>query len=210
MKYINTISIFLGVALLSSCVKHEVVPKPTYESDLSVSFQARMDGASYEIIEDIKGFSHEATQSKEINPSPQASAITYNSTFSSSQKTDVVELRMGKLLFSSNNTETPSVENFYDFFYNGITQPIQFKDDAEDGVEFYFVDGSGRTWLSKENSGFPESFEFTDLEEDTDEQGDYLSFVARFNVTVFTNPSDLTLSDTLEIQDAVFQGYFER
>lgn len=200
----------LGVALLSSCIKHEVIPPPKYESKLPVSFKAKIDGASYQIIEDIKGFYSEATQASEIMPTPQASKITYYSSFRSSQKSDIVQIRIGKLLFSANNGNRPEIDDFNEFFKNELTQPVTYKTDADDGVEIFFQDAQGRNWMSAEDSGLFQDFELTSLEEDTDEEGEYMKFVARFNVSLYDNLLDPVLSDTLEIQNAVFQGYFKR
>jgi len=212
MKYINTLSIILGVAFLSSCTKHEVIPAPEYEAKLPVSFNGDIQGANYEIIKDIKGFFHETSQAQEILPTPQPSTITYYSSLKSTEKADIVQIRLGKLLFSSNNNGRPSKDVFNEFFKTGITQPITFKTDAEDGVEIFFQDEQGISYFSDENSGLPQDFELTNLDEDEDDEGEYMKFVARFNVSLYSNldAGDPLLVDTINIQNAVYEGYFQR
>ncbi|RYM35597.1 hypothetical protein ERX46_01000 [Brumimicrobium glaciale] len=210
MKYINTLSIILGVAFLTSCVKHEVIPKPTYEAKLPISFTGNIQGANYTIIEDIKGFYCKPSQAKEILPSPQPSKIAYYSSLESGQQQDMIQVRLGKLIFSSNNADRPSIEDFNEFFKTGITTPIEYKTDSEDGVEVVFRDSQGTVWMSSETSIFPQTFELSNLEEDSDEEGQYMKFVAKFSLSLYDNLLNPVLSDTIEIQNAIFQGYFKR
>lgn len=210
MKYINTLSIILGVAFLTSCVKHEVIPKPTYEAELPISFTGNIQGANYTIIEDIKGFYCKPSQAKEILPSPQPSTISYYSSLESGEQQDMIQVRLGKLIFSSNNADRPSIEDFNEFFKTGITTPIEYKTDSDDGVEIVFRDSQGIVWTSSENSGLPQVFELSNLKEDSDDQGQYMRFVAKFSLSLYDNLNDPILSDTIEINNAVFEGYFKR
>ena len=88
--------------------------------------------------------------------------------------------------------------------------PIEYKTDAEDGVEVVFQDSQGRVWTSSETSGLPQDFELTNLSADSDDEGEYMKFVARFNLSLYDNLLDPILSDTIVIEDAIFEGYFKR
>ena len=210
MKYINTLSIILGVAFLTSCVKHEVIPKPKYEAKLPVSFSGNIQGAKFVIIEDINGFYCKPSQAQQILPSPQPSTITYYSSLESDQKQDMIQIRLGKLIYSPNNSTVPPIEDFNEFFKTGISTPIEYKTDAEDGVEIVYRDSQGTVWTSSEVDGQPQYFELTNLEEDSDDNGQYMKFVAKFGLTLYTNPVDPLLRDTIEINNAIFEGYFKR
>lgn len=209
MKYIKTLTLILGVAVLGSCVKHEVIPKPKYEATLPVSFEGKIEGAKLEIIKDYKGYKLETSQVKEIFPSPQASTISYYSTLKSSSVSDMVEIRLGKLLFSGTQNQRPSIDDFNKFFTDDLTMPIEYKTDSDDGVEIVYRDSQGTVWTSSETSVNPQDFEITDLVKAQDDSGEYMKFVARFNLSLYSNVDPL-LSDTIEMQNAVFVGYFKR
>lgn len=210
MKYINAISIILGLAVISSCVKHEVIPKPDNSITLPVSFTGKINGANYEIIEDIDGFYCKPSQTKTIVSSPNSSSIVYQSELKTDQKQDKIEVRVGKLKFISSNNNTPSVEEFNEFFEDDLPEPITYKFGADDGVEIVYRDGFGTIWTTSETSGLPQNFEFTHLEKASDDDGSYMAFVAKFSASLYNNLMDEELSDTLEIQNATFEGYFKR
>jgi len=210
MKYINTLSIILGVTLLTSCVKHEVIPAPTYESSLPISFKGKVDSANFEIIEDIKGFYCETEQAKETLPSPEPSTITYYTSLKSGDVSDMIQLRMGKLRYSVNTSSKPTVDQFNEFFLDDLPQPVEIKDDAEDGVVIVYRDSQGKVWKSSETTTLPQTFEISDLETDSDDNGEYMKFVARFSLSLFDDLVDPVASDTIEINDATFVGYFKR
>lgn len=211
MKYIKTLTLILGVAVLGSCVKHEVIPKPKYQATLPVSFEGKIEGAKLEIIEDFKGYALVATQSKEIFPSPQPSTITYNSTLKSTTGVqDMVEIRLGKLLFSGNQNQIPSIADFNKFFTDDLTDPVEFKNGADKGVVIVYRDSQGVLWTSDEDSAFPQNFEITNLVSDKDDDGEYMKFVAKFNTALYSNILDPVVSDTIQMEDAIFVGYFKR
>lgn len=210
MKYIKILPIILGVVFLGSCIKHEVIPKPKYVATLPASFTANIQGVHYEIIEDVKGFYPKTDQAKDLLPSPQPSSIIYYSSLKSDQVTDMIQIRLGKLFFSSNNKNTPSVDEFYEYFENDIPSPITYKEGSDDGVEIWFVDSQGILWESAESSGLPQDFQLTNIEPDADDDGTYLKFVARFNLSLYDDIDNPNLSDTITIENATYEGYFKR
>jgi len=209
MKYLKSLTILLGVAALGACVKPEVIPKPTYEATLPVSFSGKIEGANLEIIKDYKGYSLLTSQDKENFPSPQPSSITYNSALESEDFSDRVEIRLGKLWYSGSQSQIPSIEDFNLFFTDGLADPLEYKTGANDGVEIIYRDSQGVVYTSSETSADPQDFEITNLESDQDDNGEYMKFVARFNLFLYSDtvPEE---ADTVEIQDAVFVGYFTR
>ncbi|MDX1651022.1 MAG: hypothetical protein R3277_00910 [Brumimicrobium sp.] len=206
MNFSKSLIVLSGIFLLFSCVEHEVIPPPKPEVDLSCSFSALLEGNQYELIQDVNGYYCNATQAKEILPTPQPSKITYYSEIKSDTQLDFVQIGIGKLAFNADNSIDPSVEQFSAFF-NSNTNPA-FSAGAVAGVEIVFRDGSGNIWMTKEDSGEPQSFTFSSLVQESDEEGDYMKFTANFSASLY---DDLTQpTDTIVIENAVFKGYFKR
>jgi len=204
MKIFKGLTILAGIALLSSCIEHEVIPKPKKTVELNCSLNSTFQGSSYELIQDVNGYYCNPTQAKEILPTPQLSKIIYYSSIRSDEKLDFMQIGIGKLNFNADNSITPSLEQFTTFF----NANPDYKADADGGVEIVFRDGQGDVWKSMEGTGEPQSFEFTSIVQDSDEEGDYLKFVATFSASLF---DDLTTpTDTIVFANARFEGYFKR
>ncbi|HLV41040.1 MAG TPA: hypothetical protein VKY37_02085 [Brumimicrobium sp.] len=206
MRHLTGLSIILGLFVFSSCIKHEVIPAPTPEVNLPASFSGFLEGSSYEIIKDFNGYYCDATQAKELLPVPQPSKITYYSSIKSDQKMDFIQIGIGKLIFNTDNVIVPKLEAFTAFFNNNVNPT--YKLGANSGVEIVFRDSQGGVWISDENSALPQDFTFTSLVQESDENGDYMKFSARFNVSLVDNVTNPT--DTVTFQNAVFEGYFQR
>lgn len=206
MKQFTGLSFILGMFMFTSCIKHEVIPPPTPEVDLPASFTASLQGSSYEIIKDVNGYYCDATQAKEILPTPQPSKIIYFSSIKSDQQLDFIQIGLGKLNFNADASIVPSLDAFTAYFNNNVSP--DYKEGADGGVEIVFRDGQGGVWMSSENSTLPQDFTFTSLVQESDENGDYMKFTASFNVSLF---DDITApTDTIVFQNAVFEGYFKR
>lgn len=210
MKYLAGLSIIIGIAMLSSCIKHEVIPAPTPRVDLPASFTASLNGFGYEIIKDVDGYSCKASQAKELLPTPQLSNMIYYSSLQSQEKLDFIQIGIGKLKFNADHNLDPSLVAFKDFFADNPTR--NFSNSAEDGVEIIFRDGNGKIWKSDES--IPgQSFEFTEVVQESDEFGDYLKFTAKFNAVLVFDIADVDHPDygsITTIENATFQGYFKR
>ncbi|HZH86937.1 MAG TPA: hypothetical protein VFD77_06450 [Brumimicrobium sp.] len=206
MKYLTGFSIILSLLILPSCIKHEVIPAPTPEVDLPASFRGLLQGSSYEIIKDVNGYYCDATQAKEILPTPQPSKIIYYSSIKSEQQLDFIQIGIGKLNFNSDSNIVPTIDAFTAFFNNNVNP--DYKLGANGGVEIVYRDGQGGIWISDENSVLPQDFTFTSLVQESDENGDYMKFTATFNVSLVDDVT--TPTDTIVFQNAVFDGYFKR
>lgn len=205
MKFFKGLTSLLGIAILASCVEHEVIPPPKPEVELNASFTSQLEGSDYELIQDVNGYYCDPTQAKEILPTPQPSTVTYYSAIRSDSQIDFIQIGVGKLNFNADNSINPSVEQFTSFF-NSNTAPL-YSTDAEDGVEIVFRDGQGNVWRSMEGTGEPQDFQFTSLVQESDEEGDYMKFTAQFNVSLFDDLQNPT--DTVVFENAIFEGYFK-
>lgn len=206
MKYFKILSVLLATTVLFSCVEHEVIPPPKEEVELNSSFSTMLEGIEYELIQDVDGYYCDPTQAKEILPTPQPSTVTYYSAMKSDAELGFIQIGIGKLNFNADANINPTVEQFSTFF-NSNTDPV-YSLDADDGVEIVFRDGSGDIWMSYEDSGAPQDFTFTSLVQESDEQGDYLKFVANFSLELYDDIDNPT--DTILMENAVFEGYFKR
>ena len=206
MKFFKGLASLVGIAILASCIEHEVIPPPKPEVDLTASFSGQLEGSNYELIQDVNGYYCEATQAKEILPTPQPSTVTYYSAIKSDSQLDFIQIGIGKLNFNADNSIDPSVEQFTSFF-NSNTSP-DYSLDAESGVEIVFRDGQGNVWRSMEGTGEPQDFQFTSLTQESDENGDYMKFTAQFNVSLFDDIQNPT--DTIVFENAIFEGYFQK
>jgi hypothetical protein len=206
MKFFKGLTSLISVAILASCVEHEVIPPPKEEVELNASFSSLLQGSDYELIQDVDGYYCDPTQAKEILPTPQPSTITYYSSMRSDAQMDFIQIGMGKLSFNADSSIDPSVEQFSAFF-NSNTSPT-YSLDAESGVEIVYRDGQGNVWTSMEGTGEPQDFQFTSLVQESDEEGDYMKFVAQFNVSLFDDIT--TPTDTIVFENATFEGYFKR
>lgn len=206
MKFFNGLAGIIGLAVLASCVEHEVIPPPKPEVELNASFSATLEGSSYELIQDVNGYYCEATQAREILPIPQPSTVTYYSAIRSQAQQDFIQIGIGKLNFNADVTIDPSIEQFTSFFNSNTTPSYSFE--AEQGVEIIYRDGQANIWTSKENSTQPQDFQFTSLTQESDEEGDYMKFVAQFNVTLYDSTQNPT--DSIVFENAIFEGFFQR
>lgn len=206
MKYYKILSVLLVSTVLFSCVEHEVIPPPKEEVELNSSFTAMLEGVEYELIQDVDGYYCDPTQAKEILPTPQPSTVTYYSAMKSDAELGFIQIGIGKLNFNADANINPTVEQFSTFF-NSNTGP-DYSLDAEEGVEVIFRDGNGDVWTSYEDSGEPQDFTFTSLTQESDEQGDYMKFVANFSLELYDDLD--TPTDTILIENAVFEGYFKK
>lgn len=206
MRFYKFLSVILVTTVMFSCVEHEVIPPPKEEVELNSSFTTTLEGANYELIQDVNGYYCDPTQAKEILPTPQLSTVTYFSAMKSDAALDFIQIGIGKLNFNADASIDPSVEQFTTFF-NSNTNPA-YSLDAEAGVEVIFRDGSGTVWRSYQDSGEPQDFTFSSLVQESDEEGDYMKFVANFSLELYDDLDNPT--DTILMENAVFEGYFKK
>ena len=140
-----------------------------------------------------------------ILPTPQLSTITYFSALRSEEALDFIQVGIGKLNFSAQESINPSVEQFSTFFNSNITPDYSFE--ADDGVEIVFRDGVGDVWKSYQDATAPQDFTFTSLSQESDELGDYMKFVAEFSLELYDDIDNPT--DTITMENAVLECHFK-
>lgn len=206
MKKLSTLILMIALLGVQSCVEHEVIPPPKPQVDLECSFSATIDSADYELLEDINGFYCDPAQEKIILPNPQPSSVKYLAAIRSGEQLDYIQLKIGKLLFSADISPDPSEEDFKNFFEANADPDYSI--DAENGVQVAFRDNAGNVWMSTPNSQDFLSFDFSALDYETDEEGDYMKFTASFSCNLYDDIEDPT--DTVVVENAIYKGYFKR
>lgn len=199
----------LTVALLgASCVEHEVIPPPKPEVELECSFTATINALDYDLVEQVDGFFCDPTQAKILNPSPQPSFVTYFASIRSQDELDYIQVKLGRLQFNADMEPDPTVESFENFCMSAVTP--NFSEEAIDGVEVVFRDGQGQVWMSNPASLEPQSFQFSAMNLESDDENDYMKFIANFTCYMYTNLENPAAGDSMLVENAIYRGYFKR
>jgi hypothetical protein len=204
----------LGAFMFSSCIEHEVIPAPVPTVDLSCHFFGEVNGAEVELTENVLGYTNYGTKTQILVQGGLSSAIYFSEMASTSILTSV-KVGLGSINWDANVSPEPSVSSFNGFILSNASP--NYSDDGTVGFEFTFKDGQGRIWESHENSPIPQEVEFTNIVQESDESGDYSLFQCDFHCYVYSlNPDSLALQvpvvhmDSMNVQNAVYQGWFKR
>lgn len=210
-------AILLGLTglLLSSCIEHEVIPAPVPEVDLNAHFYGVINGVEVELTENVLSYRNESTKAKIILPPPSFSSAVYYSEMLSSQVSTSVKVGLGSVNWDASLDVEPGLSSFNGFFIaNNLPD---YSNDGTTGFEVTYTDGTNREWKSNHNNGFIKDVEFTGIVQESDESGDYSLFTCHFNCHAYSiNADSLALTppvlhtDSISIENAVYQGWFKR
>lgn len=209
--------LLIGISsfVLSSCIEHEVIPPPEPKVDLYAHFYGDINGAPVELTENVLGYYNDCTTAKYILPPPDFSSAVYYATMRSPQVATLIRIGMGPVLWDASLASEPTLNSFNGFFL--ANQYPNFSDDALDGFEVTYHDGTGREWSTRENSVNFQDVEFTGIVQESDNSGDYSKFICNFECTVYSlHPDSLALNppvvhlDSIKIENAVYEGWFKR
>lgn len=209
--------LIIGISsfVLSSCIEHEVIPPPEPTVDLYAHFYGEVNGAPIELTENVLGYYLDCTTAKYILPPPSVSSAVYYSEMTSPQVATSVRIGMGSVAWDSNVSAEPTLNSFNSFFQ--ANDLPNYSDDGLAGFEFTYKDGTGRVWTSNEASTNIQTVEFTGIEQASDNSGDYSKFICNFECYVYSlNPDSLALTppvahvDSIQVENATFQGWFQR
>ncbi len=199
----------LGLTI-SSCIKHEVIPAPTPKVDLYCYFAGNIGGDSTEFTqnvdyEGVSGINYEdnfgvATTKYYFTMSPTGASL------------EAIGVMLGSISWSiASGASSPSLGVFNNFFIQN-DQPV-YTDGADNGFMVMYTDVQGRLWTSREGVVNPQDVLFTDIRQDSDEEGDYSMFRCDFNCHVYRDYFDEfgdPQTDSIKIQNGLIQGWFER
>jgi hypothetical protein len=203
------LSIFVvGGMALSSCVKHEIIPEPEPLVDLDCHFQGFINGTDLELTQNVDGYTCIPEKQKTIVPSPDYSSAIYYSQMSSQTNPVFVKISMGSVMFDAVVTQDPTLTQFNAFFTNNLTPA--YSDNATAGFEVQYRDNAGNIWVSHQNSTNAQSVVFSGIKQESDVYGDYSKFTCSFSCYVYKQNMTTMLWDSINIQNAVYKGWFKR
>ena len=197
--------------LFSSCIEHEVIPPPTPMVDLYAHFEGNINGTDVEWTENVNGYANISEKAKVILPPPSSSLAVYYSQMSSNQMIPSIKIAMGAIPWDASLSADPSLTQFNDFFlgYASPTDPA-YSDGAMAGFEVTYRDAFGIEWTTSQTSVNPQSVSFTGITQESDETGDYTKFICSFDCWVYYTDPLSGDTDSLEITNAIYQGWFRR
>lgn len=207
-------ALLLGVCavIVSSCIDHEVIPPPQPTVDLYANFYGIVNGAEVELTEHVLGYANTSTKSKLIVPQGFSSAVYY-STMSSQQVPTYVKIGMGSVLWDATLAQDPPLNTFNGFHQSYITPTNpDYSEFGTNGFEVTYQNGFGVVYKSRDpiDALYPQEVEFTGIEQESDESGDYSQFTCTFDCWVYSTGAPVPGGDSIHIQDAVYRGWFKR
>jgi hypothetical protein len=201
----NKLFILLGGVLLlgtMSCNnQHEVVPAPVPVADLECSCKARVNGIDYEYV-DTCTYDNE----KLINTSAPSRA-SYKTIVQSASLNQGFEFEMKTLEWVDDGSNFPSIEEWKDYF-QGNSSPAYYVNDeySPNGIIVKWTDPTGVIWTSDTVSGCNGiNFQYTSMEHDSDQTGNYMKFRAEFNCPVMN-----AAGDSMCIENGILKTSFKR
>jgi hypothetical protein len=200
-------SLSLVAFVAASCIEHEVIPPPKPQVELECSFTATIQGEDYDLVEQVQGFFCDPTQAKILNPSPQPSFVTYFASIRSQEQLDYLQIKLGRLQFNADMQPDPSVENFQNFCMSNVNP--NFAEGANGGVEIVFRDNLSQVWTSYPASTQPQSFVFTAMNLESDDDNDYMKFIATFTCYLYNNLDNPSAGDSILVENGIYRGYFK-
>jgi hypothetical protein len=205
----NIFFYLLSILFLISCVKHEIIPAPKQTVVLTSSFRGVIGGTDIKWLQNVEEYKCTPSQDKLITSSSdkQNSAI-YKSKISSPSAKGQISVALGSIYWINNATATKLMfTNFFDAFK--VTPP-NYSSGGKKGFEVRYIDNLGTEWVSDSASILPQNVTITNLVYESDLNTDYCKFSATFNCHLFHFNKEKNKNDSLEVQNAVFKGWFTR
>lgn len=199
--------LFTGLTL-GSCIEHEIIPAPIPVVDLECRFQGFINSTDVVLTQNITGYNCNPTKEKIILPAPQYSSAIYFSEMSSVETAVYVKVGMGSVLWDAASVSDPTLTLFNNFFLNNLTPA--YSDNATNGFEVEYRDQAGKIWNSHENSVNPQNVIFSSVKQESDMNGDYSMFTCNFSCYVYNQDAVSLEWDSINIQNAVYEGWFKR
>lgn len=206
-KGIAIIGLGIFSSILTGCIKHEVIPAPEPVVDKTCSFEGNIGGAFVQFTEHVNGYEGESyitTQTGISNNSAQ-----YLFSMISSDASSYMRIGLGSIAWSvASGTTTPALADFNDFF--AITTNPNYSLDALNGFEVVYHSANGKDYISNENSTNAQSVTFSNIDQESDSQGDYSKFVCNFNCYLYHTDPVTSDTDSIQVTNGVYQGWFKR
>jgi hypothetical protein len=209
----NPLFYFLPILFLISCIKHEIIPAPSKTVELTSSFKGSIGGTDIKWLQNVDDYNCIPSQIKNLNTiGGGQSSVVFISTISSTSVKGQISVRLGTVNWTQ--YDTPTNEIFTKFLDGVKSKNPTYSREGKFGFEVKYIDNLGVEWVSDSASAFPQNVTFTNLSYDSeiknDKTLDYCKFTATFNCHLFYYDKVKQHKDSIEVQNAVFKGWFMR
>ena len=202
--------------VLTSCIKHEVIPAPTPTADLDAHFTGVINNTLTEYTQNVLGYENTSYKVKVIQPPGGNSTAVYYAEMQSPSQTQSIAIGLGSINFDSGVASDPPLALFEPFF--PANDNPNYSNDGNTGFEVVYQDATNRQWKSNELSNYAgATTSFTGIVVESDATVDYSKFICTFDCYMYSiNPDSLALMppvahiDSFLIEDAVYSGWFQR
>lgn len=216
-KNLLFLQLFAFFFVINSCIKHEVIPPPTATVDLNCNFVGYVNGTQTELTQNVLGYNAKPENVNYIYAAPLQSRMIYTSEIKSSYQSQSFKISLGSHLWDATVSSQPTLTMFNDFHSSNSGIAIPFKDfstmvnanPAVVGIQVEYTDNNGVLWKSKETDP-GQIANFTILNQDSDNTGDYSIFECTFSCLVWTYDVQLAQDVSIPISNAKFRGWFRR
>lgn len=182
MKKVLLLSGIVGLASLTSCEEHVVIPPPVPLVDLDCQCEATFLGSPDSSVSYTDTCMYSST--KTISTTAQSDA-QYLTQVRDLSLTKGFEIEMGSLYWNDDGSNNPTVADWQAFFNNNMT-PDYATGSIVDGVIVRWTDPNGVTWESDTGGVCLSNFTYSWFNYDTDTTGKYMQFDANFNCRMRT------------------------
>jgi hypothetical protein len=205
----NVFFYFLPVLFLISCIKHEIIPAPSKSVDLTCSFKGSIGGTDIKWLQNVDDYNCTPSQDKLLtSTSGQQSSATFISKIASPSVKGEISVALGRVFWTQ--FDKPTNEIFTKFFDTYKTEHPVYSTGGKFGFEVRYKDNLGAEWVSDSASVFPQNVTISNISYDSDLNLDYCKFTATFNCHLFHFNNDTKKKDSLEVENAIFKGWFTR
>lgn len=197
----------LLIASVSGCIKHEVIPAPIPTADLTCSFTGNINGATIQYTEHVNGYEGTPLITSQQNITENTAQYLFG--MESPQLSSYIRIGLGSIAWSiASGNSAPALTDFNDFF-NTNDLP-NYSDDALNGFSVTYHHSNGNDYKSRENSVNAQNVAFTNIEQESDSNGDYSKFICTFDCYLYYQDQITMNLDSIHMTNAVYQGWFKR
>jgi hypothetical protein len=205
MKKTLTFGVIAGLAMLTSCTDHEVIPPPVPLVDLGCLCEGTIttqNGDSSVTYSDTCTFASTKTIS-----TVSLSNAEYKTQIWNAAMNQGFEVEMRSLYWNDDGSNNPTSTDWQAYF-NGNLNPSYAPTAVEDGVIVRWTDPNGRIWTSDTGQVCLSNFSYNLFTYDSDTTGEYMEFVAVLNGRMLN--SDMTIDSSICFSNIQVKSAFRR
>lgn len=205
MKKTLIVGAVAGLAIMTACTDHEVIPPPVPLVDLDCQCDGTItnqNGDTSFTYNDTCTYS----STKTINTGSLSEA-QYNAQFQNLAMTGGFELEMRSLYWNDQGQNNPTSSDWQAYF-EGNLNPGYAPTTLEDGAVLKWTDPNGRVWTSDTSTICLSNFTFNLFTYDSDTTGEYMEFDAVAHGTLWN--SDITVDSSICFSNLHLKSAFRR